>query len=251
MTHSKIIVVAFVLMGIAVGPLRAVARDVPSIDSLELASLYVQEPSLMLLDFRNETDYADGHLPGAIHVPWGSNEEQEESRKRILSLLTAPPRPVILYGLNALILVEMARMVADENDGPVAIYPAGAEGWHRYEQGYLNVSWEGLWRMLTASRPVVIDLRDAQAFNGGHIPGAQLATIDQFKGKSLRGGRWAHLLTEERPVLVYCEGPACVNSHKIAERLSQLGVRRVYRFQGGYEEWLERTGPFVKHPETD
>lgn len=42
----------------------------------------------------------------------------------------------------------------------------------------------------------------------------------------------------EAPIVVYCNDKTCDSSHRVAERLSQLGYRSLYRYKAGKLDWI-------------
>ncbi len=209
----------------------------PSIDSVDLAALLEKDGNLLIVDLRPAGEFVRGHLPLAASVPWDGGTVA----KKRLALLTQPPaRSIVLYGLPTLALVELAADVQARNGGRVSIYPAGIEGWLAFSGGYLEIEWDGVWEMLVRERPYVLDFRDAEAFAAGHIPGAEPAPESMLALKRLEKSPWAKLLGN-RPVIAYCDGAGCGISRKAARRLSELGVKRIYQFPGGWPEFLERT----------
>ncbi len=213
-------------------PVASRAAGVPSVDSRDLAELIESRPNLLLLDLREPADYDSGHLPFAVNVPW---HDDESARKRLARLVEGPPRPIVLYGRSALALIDAARFVATRNGGPVLVYPGGVDGWTKYESGYLEIEWAGLWHLLTRKHPLVLDFRAAEAWAAGHIPGA-LRADDEAPDAT-----WKAWASSGRPIITYCTGAACGASRKAAKRLAAAGARPVYQFPGGYEEWAERT----------
>ena len=47
------------------------------------------------------------------------------------------------------------------------------------------------------------------------------------------------LLKLGKTILVYCSGPTCEDSHQLAVKLSEKGVKEIFVFSGGMEKWSE------------
>lgn len=47
--------------------------------------------SLVILDVRSEEEYADGHVPGALHIP------HDELAARLTELETSKDKPIVVY----------------------------------------------------------------------------------------------------------------------------------------------------------
>lgn len=52
---------------------------------------------------------------------------------------------------------------------------------------------------------------------------------------------------KDTPALFYCNGPKCGRSAKAIDVARKCGYRRLYWFRGGFEEWMEKGYPYVKH----
>lgn len=86
---------------------------------------------------------------------------------------------------------------------------------------------------------LVVDVRDAQAYEAGHIidarsiPAAEVAekaeTLKKFK---------------EKPVVLYCDSGSASGS--AAKALQALGFTKVVSLRGGLQSWLQENLPVVK-----
>lgn len=76
---------------------------------------------------------------------------------------------------------------------------------------------------------VLVDVRPAEEFAAGHIPGAVSIPIDQLD-------RRLKELPEGREVVAYCRGPFCAFAHDAVRRLSDAG-RDARRLEQGWPEW--------------
>ena len=86
---------------------------------------------------------------------------------------------------------------------------------------------------------LVLDVRDAKAYESGHIidarsiPAAEVAE----KAESLKKFK-------EKPVVVYCDGG--FSSASAAKALKALGFTKVVSLRGGLQSWLQENLPVVK-----
>lgn len=88
---------------------------------------------------------------------------------------------------------------------------------------YSDIAPEELPTLLLEKLPVILDMRDSVAFEGGHIFGAVPADEQQIR----------QILTKRsRAVLVYCYHGH--SSRDLAEFLSRMGVSEVYNLEGGW-----------------
>jgi len=93
-------------------------------------------------------------------------------------------------------------------------------------------------KSLLEERPnevVLIDVRDADSFSDGHIPGARNIPLDRLVA-SLSG------LSKDRLIVTYGADIACSLSPRAALELAQKGFR-VQHLLGGLTEWARKGYP--------
>lgn len=91
-------------------------------------------------------------------------------------------------------------------------------------------------RIVLEKKRVVLDARISQDYEKGHLPGAisfPLADFDENLPEFLKK------YSRSTPILAYCSSIECMDSHTLAERLSQLKYTDIKVFSGGYRLWLE------------
>ena len=138
--------------------------------------------------------------------------------------------------VSTLVLISVA---AAHTQAPATIFQATLDG---PGQRTAEVSTEQLSGILADKSAVVLDARPYREFAIGHIPGAvnvaakagvpmsvyvsDVAEIDRVvKGK------------RETPLVLYCNGPHCGKSKRLAEELLAAGHTNVRRYQLGIPVW--------------
>jgi rhodanese-related sulfurtransferase len=106
------------------------------------------------------------------------------------------------------------------------------------DQKTAEVSTAEMRRILADGSAVVLDTRRRAEFDAGHIPGAQLADAAEPDAVAalLNGDR-------SRPVVLYCNGPYCQASRRLADQLVSAGFADVRRYQLGLPIWRALGGP--------
>ena len=75
----------------------------------------------------------------------------------------------------------------------------------------------------------VLDVRPAEEFAAGHIPGAINVPLDKLEGLLAS-------LPRRKEVVAYCRGPYCLMSVEAVEKLRKGGWR-ARRLENGFPEW--------------
>lgn len=89
---------------------------------------------------------------------------------------------------------------------------------------------EELERRIENDDILVLDVRPAEEYRTGHIPGARSLPIDQIEER-------LDELPEGREIVAYCRGPYCVYSDEAVRRLREEG-REARRLEEGLPDWL-------------
>lgn len=105
-----------------------------------------------------------------------------------------------------------------------------------------NVSTQQMLELIKEKKSVIIDARNKEAYNKGHIPGSiNIPFLDVFN--------YVEVLNEiprDTLIIVYCEGINCELSHHLADFLKGMNFVRVYQYSEGIEEWIKNQLPLEK-----
>lgn len=106
-----------------------------------------------------------------------------------------------------------------------------------------EVSTEQLRSILAEGSTIVIDARTRTEYDAGHIPGARV--IDAPSGDRIAAVERLASGNKGAAVVVYCNGPYCQASRRLADRLVAAGFTNVRRYQLGMPVWRALGGPTV------
>jgi rhodanese-related sulfurtransferase len=105
-------------------------------------------------------------------------------------------------------------------------------------QSYTNLSlieWTNAKPLVAAGEFLVVDVRGAQTFEAGHIPGAVF--LYEYSSPELFS-EFQKKYDTNTPLLVYCASITCHASEEIAKKLvEQYGYKKALVLKGGYFEW--------------
>jgi rhodanese-related sulfurtransferase len=79
-----------------------------------------------------------------------------------------------------------------------------------------------------------VDARSQNDYGNGHIPGAISLPVGQFEERS---GSFLNRYPLEQPIVIYCSGRTCEDSHDLARFLSGVGFTNVRIFIDGFPGW--------------
>jgi rhodanese-related sulfurtransferase len=83
-------------------------------------------------------------------------------------------------------------------------------------------------------RVLFVDARSRNNYEQGHIPGAVALPLGQFD-EMIESFLSKHPL--DQPMLTYCSGRTCEDSHNLARLLSEAGFTNVRIFIDGFPGW--------------
>ncbi len=89
-------------------------------------------------------------------------------------------------------------------------------------------------KIIETQKRLLIDVRYRDFYDMGHLPGAlsfPLADFDQDMA------RFTETIDRTQPLLIYCSGLECPDSHTFAKRLIQLKYLDVKVFSPGFSGW--------------
>jgi rhodanese-related sulfurtransferase len=123
------------------------------------------------------------------------------------------------------------------------------------EQGQktAEVSTEELQKILQAKSATVFDARPYQEFATSHIPGAINVAGKPGVAKSAYVSDVAEIgkivKDKQAPIVLYCNGPFCGKSKRLADELLTSGYTNVKRYQLGIPVWRALVGATMIEPE--
>lgn len=137
----------------------------------------------------------------------------------------------VIYRLTdakTLQLMDLLRIVAERNLAQVVSILRGLSGGADAPE---PVSRADLATRLAEGSVTVLDVRPADEYAAGHIPGARNATLAQLE-------QILPTLAPDAEIVAYCRGPYCIYAHQAVTALRKRGLN-ARRMDGGLPEWRE------------
>ena len=190
----------------------------PPLERLDAAG-----PDAIVLDVRPTDKFAAGHHPGAVGIPIGGSGFATKAA------FVLPDRPLVLHATDEAEAAQAARALYT-----VALF--GIAGWR--EGGGAErlepVSLDELERMLADDAVELLDVREADEHDGGHVPGSRHLPYRTARAAAEAG------LFDGRPVVTICESGARATIAASVLRASGVDARPV--LDGGLAGWRARGG---------
>lgn len=134
--------------------------------------------------------------------------------------------------------------------GPIAPAPAlpGAPEAIQAQSPIREISSEDALAAFTA-KTVFLDARSTEAYDKGHVRGAwNLPVASAALDEHLVEFEVTVRPQPDTPLVVYCSGPDCPDSHNLATKLFQLGYRKILIYVDGFPDWAAKKRPVDQAP---
>jgi rhodanese-related sulfurtransferase/DNA-binding transcriptional ArsR family regulator len=95
-----------------------------------------------------------------------------------------------------------------------------------------RVSGKELMQRVRSGEVTVLDVRPAEEYRAGHIPGARSVPVSELRRRLAE-------LPKSREIVAYCRGPQCVMAIEAVELLRKNGFR-AHRMEEGVMDWRAR-----------
>ncbi|HEV8231681.1 MAG TPA: rhodanese-like domain-containing protein [Thermoanaerobaculia bacterium] len=101
-------------------------------------------------------------------------------------------------------------------------------------------------RLLYARKALFLDARRSSVYAEGHIAGARSFPVWESDIDSRVKKLYEEGLDQKAPVVIYCSGGNCEDSHMLAEKLYMVGFDNVLIYKDGFPDWQKRGLPVSK-----
>jgi rhodanese-related sulfurtransferase len=101
---------------------------------------------------------------------------------------------------------------------------------------------------LFGEKRLFLDARRTTVYADGHIPGARSFPIWESDIADRVKAFYEEGLDQNAPIVIYCSGGDCEDSHMLAEKLYMVGFNDLLVYKDGFPGWQKRGLPAVKGP---
>ena len=99
---------------------------------------------------------------------------------------------------------------------------------------------------LYEGKALFLDARRSSVYAEGHIAGARSFPVWESDIDRRVKGLYEEGLDQKAPVVVYCSGGDCEDSHMLAQKLYFAGFDDVLVYKDGFPDWQKRGLPTTK-----
>ncbi len=94
--------------------------------------------------------------------------------------------------------------------------------------------------LLFRRKALFLDARRSSVYAEGHIAGARSFPVWESDIEARVKALYEEGLDQQAPVVVYCSGGNCEDSHMLAEKLYMVGFDNVLIYKDGFPDWQKR-----------
>lgn len=97
--------------------------------------------------------------------------------------------------------------------------------------------------LLYGRRTLFLDARRSSVYAEGHIAGARSFPVWESDIDARVKSLYEEGLDQKAPIVVYCSGGDCEDSHMLAEKLYMVGFDNILIYKDGFPDWQKRGLP--------
>ncbi len=117
------------------------------------------------------------------------------------------------------------------------------------DKAWLEISGEEAAGLHARKTVPFLDARRTSVYREGHIAGARPFSVWESDIDDKVKAFFAEGTDQSAPIVVYCSGGACEDSHMLSEKLYMVGFDNVLVYKDGYPDWVKRELPVTKGAE--
>ncbi len=189
-----------------------------------------------------------GHYPSAMEVPPRAAAQPAPLPRAAAPAPTTPSVPADASIAPAVSDTSLQTTTTTDRPKPKIAAPPAADALAKFtphpDKAYIEVAYDEA-AALQSHGALVLDARRTSVYEQGHIAGSRPFSIWESDIDDK-----VNKLYEERsdprdqlkPILVYCSGGDCEDSHMLAQKLWGIQFNNVYVYKDGFPDWVKRGG---------
>ena len=131
-----------------------------------------------------------------------------------------------------------------------AVTPAAAEGSGAFPphpaKAWVEAPGDDIAALYARGNVLFIDARRTSVYRAGHVAGARSIPIWEADAGDRVKALFAEGRDQSAPIVIYCAGGECEDSHMLGEKLYFVGFDNVLVYKDGFPDWEKRGLPVKK-----
>jgi rhodanese-related sulfurtransferase len=111
------------------------------------------------------------------------------------------------------------------------------------QKAWIEISGDDAVALHARGDVLFLDARRSSVYRQGHIPGARSIAVWEADVDDKVKALFAEGRDQSAPIVVYCSGGDCEDSHMLAEKLYFVGFDNVLVYKDGFPDWQNRGLP--------
>ncbi len=129
---------------------------------------------------------------------------------------------------------------------PAIGVPGGGDFPPHPDKAWAEISGEQAAELHARKAVPFLDARRTSVYRDGHIAGARPFSVWEADIDDKVKAFFAEGTDQSAPIVVYCSGGNCEDSHMLAEKLYFVGFDNVLVYKDGYPDWVGRGLPVTQ-----
>jgi rhodanese-related sulfurtransferase len=155
--------------------------------------------------------------------------------------VAGPERKLLWVGSYAAASAKTAPVPPPSVAPAASVTPASDQAFPPHpDKAWIEVSGEDVAALFARKNVLFLDARRSSVYRDGHIAGARSFSVWEVDVDDKVKALFAEGLDQSAPVVAYCSGGECEDSHMLAERLYRVGFDNVLVYKDGFPDWQKR-----------
>jgi rhodanese-related sulfurtransferase len=114
------------------------------------------------------------------------------------------------------------------------------------DKAWLEISGDDVAALHGRGNVLFLDARRSSVYRDGHITGARSVSVWEADVEDKVRGLFSEGRDQSAPIVVYCSGGDCEDSHMLGQKLYFVGFDNVLVYKDGFPDWQKRGLPVSK-----
>jgi rhodanese-related sulfurtransferase len=196
--------------------------------------------NFVLIDSRPPSRYHEGHIPGAVSIPFADMEKTDKEGKADARLPEDKGRMLIFYcgGITCPLSPKAATLALKQGYTNVRVFHEGEPVWSKADHPL-----ESSPKQIKEGNILLIDLRSPAQFAAGHIERAVNLPLADLSSKYSEA-----TFPEYKGSLIVFTSDSMADMEAAVEQMKDWGFTRATIFSGGAERWKKAEIPVATGP---